>query len=265
MIKAKTKKLVVLSDMHIGSTTGLWPKSFKTHEGFHVGQNDFQKWLWSCWVDCQKWIKKKTGDQPYELLLNGDLIEGIHHRTIEVMTPDPNDMVGAAIETLAPIAEKAKAVYLTSGTECHTRNTEAWVGRELEAAVDPSTGHHVFNRLELEFGEHLVAASHHMSTACRPYLEASAHSLTLGSEIQERARAGKRPPTIVIKGHRHVHGIWQDGMGMCMSTGAWQGLTRHGQKVVPHAVPRPSCFVLDFTNLEKGDLPVVHQRIYIAE
>lgn len=264
-MKAKTKQLVILSDLHCGGSTGLWPKGFKTHEGFEVGQNGFQEWLWECWEDLEGWIKKKTGGKPYELLLNGDLIEGVHHRTIEIMTPDPSDMVNAAIQVLGPLSDRATRTYLTTGTSCHVGNTEAWIGREIGAVKDPDTGHHVFPRLELEYGDHLVAASHHISTTGRPYLEASALSMALGSEIQERARTGKRTPTILIKGHRHVHGIYSDGMGMCLVTGAWQGLTRHAQKVVSHAIPRPSCFILNFEDCKSGDLPLVHQRIYIAQ
>lgn len=264
-MRAVTKKLVVLSDLHVGSTVGLWPDKFKTHEGFEVSPNEFQKWLLECWQDCQKWIKAKTAGSRYELLLNGDLVEGVHHRSLEIMTPDPNDMARAAIALLEPVSGRATKTYLTVGTECHVRNMEAWIGKEIGAVRDKVTGHHASDRIELEFGDHLLAASHHMPTSARPYLEASAHSISLGAEIMERARCGKKPPSIIVRAHRHLHGVWSDGTAMSLSTGAWQGLTRFGSKVVPYAVPRPSCVILDFEGCQKGDLPVVHQRVYIAE
>lgn len=264
-MKAATKKLVVISDTHIGSTVGLWPKGFVSHEGYQIGRNPFQDWLGDCWEDLQKWVKSKTEGKPYELLINGDLVEGIHHNSLQVMSPDRADQVSACEQLLRPMTSKASKLYIVKGTESHTRNDEIHIGRVLGAVKDKTTGHHAFDRLDLEYGDHLVAASHHMSSAVRPYSEATAHCANLASEIQERARCGKRPPTIIIRAHRHVHGMWADGLGMSLSTGAWQGLTRFGNRVVPHCIPRPSCFILDFEGISKGDMPLVHQRIYIAE
>jgi hypothetical protein len=45
---------------------------------------------------------------------------------------------------------------------------------------------------------------------------------------------------------------------MLAVTGGWQFLTRHGKKVVPDAIPRPSIIVLDWRGLEEGTLPHVH-------
>lgn len=265
-MKAKTKLLVILSDLHVGSTVGLWPPGFVANEGFPIGQNAFQKLLWSHWKDCLKWIKRTTGDEPFELLLNGDLVDGIHHRTLQVMSMDVADQSVAVLKVLGELAKETSGIYLTKGTECHTRNDELRIGAELEAHPDPSTGHHAWDRLELEYpGGIVFAATHHTPTTSRPYLEAAQHSIQLGVEIMERARNGKKVPRIIARAHRHLPGVWNDGRLISITTGAWQGLTRYGRKVVPHAVPAPSCAILDFRGTKPGELPTVHQKAWITE
>jgi hypothetical protein len=87
----------------------------------------------------------------------------------------------------------------------------------------------------------------------------------LGNLSHARARAKKPVPSVMVRAHRHRHGIWEDGNQMSVITGAWQGLTRYGYKVVPDAIPQPSAVIFDARNQEKGELPITHRRIYTAE
>lgn len=66
-MKAKTKLLVILSDIHVGSTVGLWPEEFVTTEGYPVRQNAFQKQLWTLWGEMREWMKTKVGKDPFEV------------------------------------------------------------------------------------------------------------------------------------------------------------------------------------------------------
>ena len=264
-MKAKTKLAVILSDIHVGSTVGLWPDKFKANEGFEIGQNDFQKQLWALWKENLKWIEKIVGKDEFEIIINGDAVEGIHHRTLQVMSPDVADQSVAVLAVLGGLVEKSKALYLTKGTECHTRNDELRIGRELGAIKDPATGHHAWDRLELEFGKVTFTAAHHCSATSRHWLESGEFSRFMASEIGERARCRKLVPQIVARAHRHVPGVFNDGVSIGIVTGGWQGLTRHGNKVVPYAVPRPSCVILDFRNSAPNELPTVHQKVFVTE
>jgi len=263
-MKAKTKIVMMLSDLHIGSTVGLWPEGFVSNEGYPIGQNKFQQWLWKCWQDMNKWSTTVINGQPFELVINGDLVEGIHHRTLQVMSPDVGDQTTAVLDVLAPLASKASKVHIIKGTECHTRNDEVRLGRALDASLDPSTGQHAWDTLDLEVNGTLFNFAHHITATARPYLEASAHSIALGALTQSRARTNKPIPMVMCRAHRHRHGIWTDGNQMSAICGAWQGLTRHGYKVVPEAVPQPSCIIFDTRTTDKGDLPLAHQRVYTA-
>lgn len=261
-MKSKNKVILLLSDLHIGSTVGLWPTGFVSNEGFTIGQNKFQAWLWECWQDMLKWTEKVVGDATFEIVLNGDLVEGIHHRTLQVMSADVGDQTTAVMDVLGHLTGKADKIHVIKGTECHTRNDEIRIGRALNASKDPQTGQHAWDSLDIELNGCLINFAHHISTTVRPYLEASAHSIALGAMSMTRARVGKPVPSVICRAHRHRHGIWTDGNQASVITGAWQGLTRHAYKVVPDAVPQPSAIIIDARTTDKGDLPLFHQRLY---
>lgn len=265
MIKTKSRIILLLSDLHIGSTVGLWPDCFVSNEGYTIGQNSFQKWLWECWQDNLKWIDRTINGDQFDLVINGDLVEGIHHRTTQVMSADVGDQSAAVMDILCGLVAKAATFHLIKGTECHTRNDEIRLGKALDASRNKHTGQHAWDTLDIEMNGTLINFAHHISATARSYLEATAHSINLGDITNTRARAGKRVPMVVCRAHRHRHGIWTDGNQMSIITGAWQGLTRHGYKVVPNAIPQPSAVILDSRNTDKGDLPLPHQRVYTAE
>lgn len=260
------KLAVVLSDLHIGSTVGLWPERFITQEGNVIFGNGFQKWLGKCWNDLHSnELPNYLGNDPYVLILNGDIIEGIHHRTLQVMTANTTDQTNAAKQILDPIKKKAAKVFIVKGTEVHTKDREISLGDAIGAVKDPSTGQHAFDKLILDMYGCRGVVRHHMTTSTRPYLEATALSTELGSERIEAARNRHKIPQFLCLAHRHRHGIFKDNNGLVCVTSAWQGLTRHGHKVVGSALPGPSCIVLDWRQREYGEVPHAEDFIYLPK
>lgn len=264
-MKSKTKLLLLISDLHVGSTVGLWPSGFVSSEGYPIGQNKFQEWLWQCWGEAMKWADTVIGKDAFDLVLNGDLVDGIHHKTVQVMSPCVGDQTTAVLSVLGKMVGKADKIHVVKGTECHTRGDEIRIGHELRASRDPMTGQHAWDSLDLEQNGTLFNFAHHISTTARPYLEAGGLSIALGSLTISRARTNKPVPLIMCRGHRHRHAVFNDGNQMAVVTGAWQGLTRYGYKVVPDAVPQPSIVIFDARNTAKGDLPLVHQKVFTAK
>lgn len=265
-MKTKSKLILLLSDLHVGSTVGLWAKDFISNEGNPIGQNKFQEWLWECWVDAMDWSKKIIGKDPFEVVLNGDLVDGIIlNRSLQVMSPDVGDQNEAVRQVLAPLSERCDRLHIVKGTESHTRNDEIRLGAHLGASKCPQTGQRAWDTLDLDCHGTLYNFAHHISATARSYLEASAHSIALGNISHSRARVGLPVPNVVCRAHRHRHGIWDDGNQVSVITGAWQGLTRYGYRVVPDAVPQPSIVIFDHRNLERGELPLIHRRVYTAK
>ena len=260
----KIRIILVMSDLHCGSTVALLPPRFETIEGQAVRQNKIQKWLWGCWTDATgPWFKSVIGDDPFALVINGDAIEGVHHGTTQVISPDPADHRVAAEQILAPVAELASAVFVVKGTEVHTLNSELQLGHNLGASRHPDTGLAAADRWIIDCAGVRCVFRHHIGTSARTYLEASQLSIHLGNEQIEAARVGHPVPRVLGCAHRHRYGLYDDAHGLCFVTPPWQALTRFGHKVVSAAVTKPGMVVLDWRKKKDGELPQVRPCIYV--
>jgi len=248
--------IAVLSDIHAGSTVALMPPGFKTIEGNLIKQTPLQQWLWECWQDGQQWLAKKAGKDPYALVLNGDLIEGVHHGTRQIISPDIGDHVGCALQLIKPMHAKAARTFIVRGTECHTGNTEHAMANALglqDAARD---------RLTVDVAGVRCVFRHHIGTTTRRGLSGGQLSMQL-SEEQVEAACNKEPiPRVLCCAHRHVFGQYKDNHGLCVVSPPWQGLSRFAHKVVSQARTKPGLFILDWRGLPNGSLPAVYERTY---
>lgn len=238
-------KVLVISDLHIGSTYSLIPKGFITSEGYEVKPNKAQQWLAKCWEDFQMWIDGNIGADPFALVINGDLIEGIHHGTKEIWSNEIEDQIEAAAMIITPLARRAKKVFLVDGTECHTGGHEHRIGREIGAQVNPDTKRCTFPRLYLQAGKHTLVFKHHIGTSTREWTGASAYSNHLAEERLQAAMHGHPLPDVLACAHRHKFGHWEDSHGHCVVTPPWQMGTRYARKVVPNPLVRPGGVLID--------------------
>jgi hypothetical protein len=219
----------------------------------------FLEWLCDAFEDMQERFHALRQKESYILTLNGDLIEGIHHRSDEIVAAKLSEHVAIAKAALGPLVKGAAAVYITAGTACHTGDFEKVFG-EVMGVEQP-----VKNVQTYSVHGCLIEATHHMPTTSRKHLEASALSIIMANRISHLVRARHRVPRVFIRGHRHVTGDYCDGETMILCCGAWQGLTRYGHKVVPDAIGRPSAYLLDWRGRPKGSLPTRHQFVYTPE
>lgn len=246
-----------MSDTHCGSEVGLAPRSFKLRKGnvVTIGDNLCQQWLAHQWELAQARVRDILGKDPAILVINGDAIEGVHHRNNkELIAAEMDRHVTIAVECLKPFAALAAKTFVTKGTECHTDGLEDLLAHELNA-VDRSA----HDKWLIEIHGCLVDAAHHTSVTSRAYLEASAMSISMGNARLNYARMGQRVPAVFLRAHRHCGGWFSDGRGLFCVTGGWQFLTRHGHKVVTDSIPRPTVMVLDWRRKPPGQLPEVHE------
>jgi hypothetical protein len=257
--------IFVLSDLHCGSTLGLLPPGLTTMEDAQpMMQNEWQKWLWACWGRAMKWQAKIAAGSPYALILNGDLTEGIHHRSTQVVSGDPTDHAAIAKELLKPLVAGAAKVYVVKGTECHTHSAEVAIGEAIGAELNADTGKRAFDRLYLDACGVRCVFRHHIGTSIRMALEATQLSVMLVEEVAEAVKNGEIPPRIVGCAHRHKYGYYSNGRTMCIASPPWQGLTRHAHKVVSQARTQPGIYALDWRGIQDGELPIHHHRIYVT-
>jgi hypothetical protein len=248
---------VVISDLHVGGSTALWPPAGRIESGNVVGYGDnvHQRWLWKVWQDVIKTAKTHFGGEPFSLILNGDLIDGVHHGNKELCAAIEADHMEAAIQLLQPLAALACETHVIRGTECHTKDFERIIARNLNA-------NYCGDKALLEIHGTLLDVAHHMPTTGRAYLEASALSILMGNARLNYARVGHRLPKVFLRAHRHVGGCYSDGTAAIVSTGAFQLLTRWGKKVVGESICRPAFAILDWRTKPKNSLPAISLPTY---
>lgn len=251
--------LVVVSDLHCGSSVGLMPPDSENLAGNTIGfgSNLHQAWLWECWQDAMEKVAGITKGDPYAVVVNGDATEGIHHRSPEVVASLIENHCTMAAEALKPLTSKAAVSFVVRGTECHTHNVETYLAKLIGAKDGEAR-----DKWHIDIHGCAVDATHHIGATSRVYLEASALSITLGNARLNSVRSGHPVAQVYLRAHRHCGGIYSDGSGMIAVTGGWQFLTRHGHKVVPDAIPRPSILVLDWRGKPEGALPTPHHIYY---
>lgn len=257
-------RVLVLSDLHVGSTVAVMPRGFKTAEGNEIGLNGVQEFLLAAWEDMLRWSAALMEGGNYALVINGDCIDGDHHGTKQIWSKDIGDQIEACVELLKPLTYRAAKVFVVRGTESHTHNTELAIGKALGAERNPETGAAAFDRLHLSVNGTRCVFRHHVGTSTRSWSEATAMASTLAEETIQAARNGEAPRQVVCCAHRHKFGTYSNGRGTVVISPPWQMLSRFGHRVVGEARTQPGAYVLDFSCRPSGALPTVHERIYSA-
>lgn len=262
MSRQKSKKPLVavnLSDIHCGSIFGLMPPSFESDAGNVVthGNNHHQAWLWEKWEEFWREADAIIAGDPFALFLNGDMTEGVHHGTAEIVATKRREHFRIAEQVLSPKVKRAAVTYLSEGTECHTNDMEHDLCKVMSTITKEAR-----SKWLVSMNGVIIDMTHHIGTTSRAYLEATAMSVTMGNAILNQVRAKHQTARVFLRGHRHCGGHFSDGHGTLAISPGWQFLTRHGRKVVPDSIPRPGGQILDFRNKAPGRLPAIHDIFY---
>ena len=278
-----------MSDFHFGSSSGLCPPVCATLEGSTYNHNKIQGFLWEAFEDFTglRWKKtKRWKDQPqpgeiaitkngwihkvakgreFGLLLNGDLTEGDHHGTKELIHPDVAAQSPLAKHVLCPLAEQSSATFVVMGTDCHVKQMESGIGQELGARYCKDSKSWAWPQLQMRFNGTLVFVKHHISASSRPWLMSMQLAAALAAEQLNAVKMGHEPPRVVIRSHRHEHGEFRGPQGLMVVLPPWQGLTSHGRKVVQQSLPVPGGVSFDFSDMDENGLPRTRVRLYYPE
>lgn len=252
------RNLVVISDTHCGCKLALCPPDgAPLDDGGRYMPSPFQKKMWVWWREFWDiWIPEVTRGEPFDLVHNGDAIDGVHHGSTTQISQNIGDQVALADAVLRPIVERCQK---SGGTYYHIRGTEAHVGqsgtneeklaKQLGAKPNPE-GQHARWDLWKRVGKDtkrvpapLVHLLHHIGTTSSAAHEASAVNAELSSMYNQAGRWGEQPPDYIVRSHRH-RSIAVDmdsarGRAAAIVTPAWQGKTPFAWKIPGARVTEP--------------------------
>lgn len=232
--------LIVISDTHVCCRAGLCiPEPFHLDEGGTYEASDAQKSLWACWRKFWgEWVPAVTKGEPYAVLVNGDLMDGVHHGSKTQISQNLADQENLAIQIFEPIVEKcAGQFYVVRGTEAHSGKSgeeEERLAKSLGAIPDEKGQHSRFEIFK-RVGGGLVHALHHIGTTGTSSYESTAVMKELVESFTESGRWGDTPPDVVVRSHRHRHLEvripTKSGYGISFVTAGWQLKTPFTYKI----------------------------------
>lgn len=243
MMRKKTQSLnnlIVVSDLHCGCRLGLCPPEVSLDDGAIYRHTPIQADIWKRWkIFWKEWVPEATKGESFAVVLNGDAIDGTHHRAVTQISQNLTDQARIARQVLNPIIEACEGRYY------HLRGTEAHVGpsgqeeerlaEELNAIPDKD-GRHARWELWIEIGSGLVHLSHHIGTAGSLAYETSAIHKELEQSFTEAARWGHRHPDVIVRSHRHRNAETRiqtsHGFATSCTTAGWQAKTPFVYKIV---------------------------------
>jgi len=195
--------------------------------------------LWREFWDA--WVPEATRGESYDIVHNGDCIDGCHHRSTTQISHNYEDQLRIAYAVMRPEVEKCKAM---GGTYYHVRGTEAHVGQsgiyeeqlaQRLGAKPNEEGQYARWHLWKRVGPSLVHLLHHVGTTGSASHEASAVNAELTAEYVEAARWGREPPDFIVRSHRHrsiaIDLNSSKGNAAAIVTPAWQGRTPFAYKI----------------------------------
>ena len=237
--KKKPIILAVASDLHAGSTLGLCPHTVQRGEGGSYKSSTAQRWLWRCWKDYAGQVQAtaKRHGVGYTAILNGDIIEGNHHKTLAVVSSNETVQMRVTETVLAPLLEEAERVYFIRGTPAHVGQSA-----RLEEKIADNWDHVVKDgdnatrwHLRLDANGTLFDIAHHGKIGRLPWTRANgAHALAVQTILQA-VQSGQKIPDVILRAHFHQYVDTYNNVPptRLIAMPAWQLVTGYVQRFAP--------------------------------
>lgn len=235
----RIKHCVVISDLHFGCSFALAPSTpFILDTGVEYRPSKLQKEIYKHWrYFWDKWIPSKIGNDPFCLVINGDVIEGVHHRIVTQISQNISDHVRIAKAILGPVIKRAKKVFMIRGTEAHSGSSAQEEEKLAEDLQIDSIAPHSKTALELwlKLNGKIIHFCHHIGYFSSLSSEGTALFKETYETLAESSRWGFPIPSVIVRSHRHsfseVSVPYKDNHIKAFVTPAWQLKTPFAYKI----------------------------------
>lgn len=233
MSRKPTGNVVVVSDLHAGCRFGLCPAELVPMDGGgwyepSVLQRKVHAWWEEFWG---KFVPHATRGEPFAVVINGDALEGVHHRATTQVSQNMADQQEIARRLLEPVRDACKGrLWMVRGTEAHVGSAgeheerlASALGARRTAEAGDTRSHW---ELVLTLGERRIHFTHHIAVAHSPFTRTSALLREMVNHYVEAGQWGDRPYSMLVRSHRHEHDEISEhaafGKITAFSTPAWQ-------------------------------------------
>lgn len=240
--------IAVTSDQHAGSTVALCPPRITLDDGGTYEASKAQAWLWAKWGAFYARVEEVR--RAYDAILveafNGDMTEGDHHRTTQILSGNPTAQAAVVNELMrVPLALKPDHLLFIRGTEAHVGPSAAfeeriatglrkdgWPVIRDEVTGNSSHWHHVIEHQGVR-----VDLAHHGKFGSRPSTKMNT-VIALAFDLFTRAAIDGRPhPHLAVRSHMHQFGDTGSAYPTrLIQMPAWQLATAYIHRLNPGAI-----------------------------
>ena len=222
--RGKPPLIGLFADPHTGSNTALMPAKFVNDDNQLFTASPVQMWLLKNWYAALDEFWERGKGRQKVVIINGDLIDGDHHGTTQIM-PNLADQTRAAVEIWEPVRHRVNRFYIVRGTEAHGG----------EAAHDEKTISDILGadscawELLIYLNNQLFNIAHHINRTIDSVVEEC---------VRDAIKMGEPVPKWVVRAHRHIKDDTGTKYDYCRGIvlPAWQLRTGFGFKVSSHRV-----------------------------
>ena len=239
-VKKPVNNVVVVSDTHCGCALAICDAAgCGLDDGGLYMPSKLQLKLWAMWREFwDEWVPEATRGEPFAVVHNGDAIDGVHHGSTTQISQNLSDQNEIAFRLLAPIVELCEGRYYhIRGTEAHVAKSGAEEERLAKRLGSIPNSEGQFARWDLwkNVGDGLIHCLHHVGTTGSNAYESTAVHKELVESFTEAGRWGHKPPSIIVRSHRHRSIITEipieGGSAKAVVTPAWQSKTPFAWKI----------------------------------
>lgn len=224
------KRIVVVSDLHVGSLYGLLPPDYVTSEDIPKPQNPGQVYLWECWKD---FCARAAEFKPDVIVVNGDALDGKQQaqRQTEISLPLIVDQQDASVVTLG-LLPAVKKLYFLAGTPYHVGDGSEWEENVAAACggeryAGAGTGKRVREVLDLEVEGVIFNFAHHISPASGFYRATASDREGQWSSMSAKDETKGIPKAaVLVRSHVHNFVHVEHASKHIVQTPCWQLQTR---------------------------------------
>lgn len=151
-------------------------------------------------------VRQARIGKQVKLVINGDAIDGDHHRSGDVCSLIEKEQADIHIELMTEFQslidwQAGDEIYYTKGTQTHVHEQEYYIGKEMNAI--PDGDFYAWNILKLESNGVVSWFVHHGPTRGKGSNEGNSMRNWLKDIYNEAVKDGTSIPDIVYTGHVH--------------------------------------------------------------
>jgi hypothetical protein len=212
-LKVADTILCVLSDLHTGGSTALFPRNGyqgNGNEDNHVSPNEKQIEIHRIFVRLAAEVAVARKGKRLVLVNLGDAVDGFHHSSLQESLIKANDQCAAHVMLMQEFMRrvgfnrKGDELHYVRGTEVHVGETEDAMAREL-GAVRADSGLHVNEILQLNINGVSNVFAHHGKERGAGQNEGNAIRNFLRDIRADRQKDGLPQIDVLWSGHTHGH------------------------------------------------------------